>query len=107
MALNAVPVFESRQAARYDGTNAADFNTEINDFSIVSQTPEQLVFNSAGQQYTVARDGYVAWYQGQVSEVFQNKDDYTDTYRGLNAADLNHVHDLKLTTTVGRAADSE
>lgn len=97
MPFQAVRVAESRQAAKYDGTNSADFNTAISDFSIVSETPTSLTFNSHGQTYTVARNGFIAWYQGQVTEVFQNQNDYDEVYAAIQAA-ADHVHDLVLTT---------
>lgn len=92
MALMPLRVFEARQAAQYTGTNSADLNAAISDFNIVSENGGGLTFTSGGTQYTVAPNGYVAWYQGQVSEVFQNEQDFSETYsaEGLD----NHVHDL-------------
>lgn len=101
MALAVKRVFESRNAAQYTGSNSADLATEVNDFTVVSETPTNLTFNSGGHQYTVAKNGYVAWYQGAVTEVFQNQDDYRDAFAELETElPLNHVHDL--TTGKGR-----
>lgn len=101
MALVTKRVFESRNAAQYTGTNSADLANEINDFTVVAETPTSLSFTSAGHQYTVAKNGYITWYQGAVSEVFQNLDDYRDAYAELETElSMNHVHDI--TTGQGR-----
>ena len=101
MALATKRVFESRNSAQYTGTNSADLAAGINDFTVVAETPNSLSFMSGGHQYTVAKNGYVTWYQGAVTEVFQNQDDYSDAYAELETElPLNHVHDL--TTGKGR-----
>lgn len=96
MAFTPLRVFEARQAAKYDGTNSADLNAAISDFTIVSENADGLTFTSGGTQYTVAPNGYVAWYQGVVTEVFQNQQDFEETY--ATEAAISHVHDLVLTT---------
>lgn len=106
MAFEPTRVAESRQAAKYDGTNSADFNTAISDFSISSETPTHLTFTSNGQSYTVARNGYIAWYQGQVTEVFQNQNDFVEVYEAVQAA-ADHVHDLVLTTGPAKPGSGE
>lgn len=93
-----IPVRESRTAALYDGTNSADLNAAISDFTIVSESAAGLTFNSGGTQYTVAVGGYVAWYQGEVTDVFQNQADFAEVYDSIADAVMNHVHDLVLTT---------
>lgn len=101
MALTPSRVFESRNAAQYTGDNSADFANEISDFTVVGEDGNGLHFRSNGQDYTVAPNGYIAWYQGQVSEVFQNANDYRDTYADLGEEiSMNHVHDI--TTGPGR-----
>ena len=98
-------VFEARNAAQYNGANSGDLASEISDFTVVSETPTSLTFTSGGQQHTVARNGYIAWYQGEVTDVFQNQDDYRDAYASLDTdLPLNHVHDL--TTGPGRMASA-
>lgn len=95
MALTPSRVFESRNAAQYTGQNSADFATEIADFTVNSENAQGLTFTSGGQQYTVAPNGYIAWYQGQVSDVFQNADDYRDVYADLNIeVSMAHVHTI-------------
>ena len=95
MALVTKRVFEARSAAQYTGTNSADLAAEINDFTVVSETPTHLTFISGGQEHTVAVNGYIAWYQGTVTEVFQNADDYQDVYAELGTEVLlEHVHDI-------------
>jgi hypothetical protein len=102
MALNPVHVFESRQAAIYTGANSADFNNEIGNFSIVSENAGGLTFTSGGQQYSVVAGGWIVWYQDEVTEVFQNQNDFESVYLPSNVATgLNHVHTL--TTSTGQA----
>src|SRR5688572_29464610 len=91
-------VTEARTAAKYDGTNSANLNAAISDFTIVSENAAGLTFTSNGQQYTVAPNGYVAWYQGEVTDVFQNQQDYNEAFSELLDLAGNHVHDLVLTT---------
>lgn len=102
------PIFirEARRAAKYDGTNSADLNTAISDFTVVSETATDLVFTSGGQQYSVAKNGYVAWYQGEVTEVFQNEQDFLEAYTSAGLDMDNHVHDLVLTTGPAKAAEA-
>ena len=107
MAFTAIPVRESRFAAKYDGTNSADFNSQISDFTINSENAAGLTFTSGGQQYTVAPNGYLSWYQGEVTDVFQNQDDFEDVYAGLAGLVEGHVHDLVLTTGPAKTADTE
>ncbi len=105
MAFEPTPVREARQAAKYDGTNSADFNAAISDMQIVSEDPTSgLTFTSAGQQYTVAPNGYLAWYQGEVTDVFQNQADYEAVYASDSVVD-GHVHDLTLTTGPAKTAE--
>ena len=99
-------VAEARRAVKYDGTNSAQLNADISDFQIVSENASQIVFTSGGQQYTVARNGYIAWFQGEVTDVFQNESDYRSVYTGLEAV-INHVHDLVLTTGPAKAPEEE
>ena len=96
MALETSRVFESRNAAKYTGDNSADFANEIADFTVVGEDGNGLHLRSGGQDFTVAPNGYIAWYQGQVTEVFQNENDYLDTYAALDREiELNHVHSIK------------
>jgi len=93
MALASKRVFEARKAAQYTGSNSADLAAEISDFTVTSENTSGLTFTSGGQQYTVAPNGYIAWYNGQVSDVFQNADDYGDTYTEVDESlALGHVH---------------
>lgn len=97
MALTPLRVFESRSAAKYTGTNSADLNAAISDFSIVSENASGLTFTSGGTTYAVAPNGYIAWYQGEVTDVFQNQNDFDEVY-AAEATLASHVHDLVLTT---------
>lgn len=106
MALTPMRVFESRSAARYTGSNSADFNSTISDFTIVSENASGLTFTSNGSSYTVAPNGYIAWYQGEVSDVFQNQSDFESVY-AAEAALASHVHDLVLTTGPAKAPEDE
>jgi hypothetical protein len=106
MAFEPIPVREARQGVSYDGTNAADINNAINDFQIVSENASGLTFTSAGQQYTVAPNGWLSWYQGEVTDVFQNQADFDAVYASASLLD-SHVHDLVLTTGPAKAADEQ
>lgn len=102
MALDPKSVFQARKADKYTGTNSADFAAEIADFTVNSEDASGLTFTSGGATYTVAPNGYIAWYGTAVTEVFQNEDDYRDAYSQLDdALMLNHVHDIA--TGPGRA----
>lgn len=105
MALTRLPVFESRNAARYTGTNSADFNNEISDFIIGAENASGLTFTSGGSSFTVAPQGYIVWYQGEVTEVFQNEQDFRDVYATPDQL-ASHVHDLVLTTGPARQPDA-
>jgi hypothetical protein len=107
MALETFSVFENRTAGKYDGTNSAEFAVHIPDFTVVAETPAALTFTSGGVEYTVALDGYIAWYDHVVTEVFQNEDDYRDRYTSIAATNLNHIHYIKLETGVGYAVTGE
>lgn len=105
MAFEPIPVREARLAAKYDGTNSADFNAAISDLHIVSENATSgLTFTSGGHQYTVARNGYLSWYQGEVTDVFQNQADFDAVYASDSTVDA-HVHDLTLTTGPAKAAE--
>ena len=106
MAFEPVTVQENRQAVKYDGTNSADLNNAISDFQITSENANSLTFTSGGQSFTVARNGWVAWYQGEVTEVFQNESDYRTVYTAAVAL-ANHVHDLVLTTGPAKAGPAQ
>lgn len=105
MPATSIPVIESRQGYLYDGTNSADLANAIDDFTVVSETPQQLTFTSNGQNLTVARNGYVVAAQGRVTpeNVFANEDDFLDTYADVSTH-ASHVHDLILTS--GPAKDA-
>ena len=104
MALTPLRVFESRSAAKYTGSNSADLNTAISDFTIVSENASGLTFTSDGASYTVAPNGYIAWYQGEVTDVFQNQPDFDSVYATEQALQ-GHVHDLVLTTGPAKAPE--
>lgn len=106
MPTNAIPVIEARSGYLYDGTNSAELAEAINDFTVTSETPQQLTFTSNGQSLTVARNGYVVAAHGMVApeDVFNNEDDFMDTYADVSTH-ASHVHDLLLTT--GPAKDSQ
>lgn len=107
MAHAPVRVAEARRAVKYDGTNSAQINADISDFQIVSENANQIVFTSGGQQYTVARNGYIAWFQGEVTDVFQNEADYNEVYAAFDFQTGQHVHDLVLTTGPAKAPETE
>jgi hypothetical protein len=105
MPATAIPVFTNRKGYLYDGTNSADLAAAIDDFTVVTEDAANLTFNSGGVDLVVPRGGYVVAQTGKVAaeDIFANADDFHDanTEFGEVAA---HVHDLKLTTTVGMPA---
>lgn len=98
MAIMIRPVFEARKSAVYTGTNSADFNAAIADFTITSETPLGLTFTSDGNTFTVAPGGYIVWYQGVVTEVFQNQMDFEEVYADVLEAGGDHFHEVVLTS---------
>lgn len=108
MAFDPVTVVEARLAQKYDGTNSADLNNAISDFTVVSEDATNgLTFTSGGQQHTVARNGYLTWYQGRVDNVYQNGQDYQGAFRAAALATFAHVHDLVLTTGPAKPEGTE
>lgn len=106
MPLDTIRVFESRSAAKYTGSNSADLNAAISDFTIVAENAQGLTFTSGGQQYAVAPNGYISWYQGEVTHVFQNQSDFESVFASEQALE-GHVHDLVLTTGPAKAPEPE
>lgn len=102
MAFAPTNIVESRRGVQYDGTNSAELNNAVADLNIVSENASGLTFTSGGEQYTVAPNGFVTWYQGRVTEVFQNEQDYRSSFRDDAG---NHVHDLILTTGPAKPGD--
>lgn len=98
MAIQIRPVFEARNSAIYTGTNSADLNSAIADFTVVSQNASGLTFTSDGTSFTVAPGGYVVWYQGAVTEVFQNQSDFNEVYADVLEAGGDHYHEVVLTS---------
>jgi hypothetical protein len=107
MALETKSVFESRKVAQYDGTNSADFNAEIADFTITLEDATGLSFTSGGNAYVVQLNGYIVWKGVAVTHVFQNQDDLDDEFPSgitdIMDVVLNHTHVIKLETGVGYA----
>lgn len=97
-----IAIAEDRKAVQYDGTNSAEIATLIDDFTVISEVGGVLTFTSLGVSRTVPTNGWITYWQGAVREAtFANDDDFRDVYRNLE--EMVHVHDLKLTTSVGRA----
>jgi hypothetical protein len=96
-----ITVTEDRHAVKYDGTNSADIEALITDFTVTGETATALSFTSLGVPYTVALNGWVTYWQGAVREApFANDGDFRDVYRDSDVL-LAHVHDLKLVTGLG------
>jgi hypothetical protein len=97
MATTPIPVLQDRQAVQYTGTNAAEIAALISDFTVTGETATTLSFTSLGVPYTVARNGYITYWDGAVRETpFNTEDDFRDQYREQTFAD--HVHELVLRT---------
>jgi hypothetical protein len=94
-------IIEDRQAIQYTGANSAAIAALIDDFTVVSENASGLTFTSLGTSWTVPVNGWITFWQGAVREApYANDDDFRDVYRDVVAVD--HVHDLKLTTGLGR-----
>jgi len=63
-------VTEKRFGAIYDGTNSADFNTAISNFTIVSEVGGVLTFDSDNPGYVANTGDWIIWLQGAVANVF-------------------------------------
>lgn len=105
MATVPVPVFESRHGVKYDGTNSAELAALIADFTVTAETANQLTFTSGGQTFNVARNGYIVYAQGTVSDVYANEDDYRDAWSEQSLDD--HIHDVVIPTGPAKMADAE
>jgi len=81
---------------QYDGTNSADIAEKINDFTVVTETTNDLTFTSGGATFNVARNGHIVWQNGAVTGVFQNDDDFGDAW--AKVAPACHEHKLVLKT---------
>lgn len=101
-----ISVVSDRQAVQYTGTNSAEIAALIDDFTVTSEAGGNLTFTSNGVSRTVPTNGYITYWEGAVREdTFANEDDFRDVYRDQDAAVLEHVHDLRLTTGPGYVAD--
>jgi len=96
MATVPTPVFESRNAVQYTGTNSAEIAALINDFTVTGETATELQFTSGGTAYAVPRQGRIVYAQGAVEDTYANDDDFRDAW--TEQALDNHVHDLVLTS---------
>jgi hypothetical protein len=105
MPASPIPVFESRNAYLYDGTNSAQLAEAIHDFTVVSETATELTFTSGGQNLTVVRGGYLVDAGGIVApeNIFANADDFHDVYAEV-ATTTSHVHDVILTSGPAKPA---
>jgi len=91
-----VDVVPAHRAIRYSGTNSGKIAELIADFTVTAETATDLTFTSGGASHTVARDGWIAYAQGVVTDVFNNADDFADAFTKVSNTD--HVHDLALHT---------
>lgn len=103
-----INVAEARKAVQYTGTNSAEIAALIYDFTVTNETATTLTFTSAGQTMSVARDGYLVYFQGKVApeDVFANADDFHDVYSDL-AATAGHVHEVILTSGPAKAVPGD
>jgi hypothetical protein len=99
-----VIIVAAKYAVPYNGTNSAHIAAIISDFTVTGETSTELTFTSGGQTFTVARDGYIAYAAGVVTQVFNTGEDLHHTYATVSAA--GHVHDLVLTSEPGKPAET-
>lgn len=103
-----ISVVTDRQAVKYTGTNSGEISALIDDFTVTSEAGGILTFTSNGVSRTVPTNGYITYWEGAVREAtYANEDDFRDVYRDAEAASLNHVHDLRLTTGTGYVPTDE
>lgn len=102
-----ISVVEARTGYLYDGTNSADLAAAIDDFTVNSETATLLTFTSNGQTLTVPKNGYVVAHNSKVApeDVFSNEDDFMDIYAEHHHFD--HVHEIKLVTSVALPDEEE
>jgi hypothetical protein len=93
-----VSVVPAYRAIQYLGTNSADIDAAINDFSVDSETDGVLYSTSGGVEWEINTSDWVVFYQGTVSQV-------------LNPAQLAYFYDVNamlsdLTGTPGGVAST-
>lgn len=97
-----IDIVLDRKAVLYTGTNSAEIDALITDFTITSEDATTLFFTSQANAYHVHIGGYVTYWNDAVHEdPFANADELHNTYR--EEVSVDHVHELKLRTCAGSA----
>lgn len=68
----ALYIAESRRAIQYNGSNSAEIDSAITDFSIDSEAAGALTFTSGGNQMVANTTDWVIFWQGVASVVLTN-----------------------------------
>jgi len=79
MATTIKNVVKRKNSMVYSGSNSADLNAAIDDFTINSEAGQILAFTSGGESFTANADDRVVFWDGVVQAVL-DADDYEDAY---------------------------
>lgn len=96
------PEAELYRAVLYTGSNSADINALIDDFTITGETATHLTFTSAGVSRTVPHGSYIVYQDGAVTEVYLNENDFREAF-GDAAGAVDHYHEVTLKSGLGIA----
>ena len=83
-----IPYVDNRRAIQYTGSNSAEIDTEIPNFTVVSEAGGVLTFDSSSPGWVANTGDWIAYTQGNVSGVFADADFFTFYVQGLLADDL-------------------
>lgn len=74
MAATALPVVPRNQAVQYDGTNSADINGLITDFTIIAESESSITIESNGGTQVCPVGGYFVFNEaGQVYDIISSQ----------------------------------
>jgi len=82
-----IPFVDNRRAIQYTGSNSAEIDATIPNFTIVSESGGVLDFTSVGS-YTANTGQWITYTQGNVSGVFDNADFFTFYVENALAGDV-------------------
>lgn len=94
------PEAELYRAVVYTGSNSADINALIDDFTINGETATHLTFTSAGLQQVVSHGSFLVYQNGAVTDVYLNEDDFREAFGDVASA-VDHYHEITLKTGTG------
>lgn len=83
-----IPYVDNRRAIQYTGSNSAEIDSEIPNFTIVSEVGGVLTFDSVSPGYVANTGDWITFTQGNVSGVFAPGDFAMFYVETVLAADL-------------------